>query len=194
MYLDHIELFDVQIEQLDQKVTAALSGQQETVLRLAEVPGLGADSAQQIIAEVGPQAATFDSPQELASWVGVCPGQFESADKNQSGRCAKSNRYLRRLLSQAAQSAVRAKGTQFQALFRRLLPRLGYKKAIWAIAHRICRLIWKILHRVVRYIEYGEHGSPKDQRRRAQRMVRQPRKLGYQISEPPPPAEIPALA
>jgi len=30
----------------------------------------------------GPQAATFDSPRELASWVGVCPGQFESADKN----------------------------------------------------------------------------------------------------------------
>ena len=66
------------------------------------------------------------------------------------------------------------------------MPRLGYKSAIWAIADRIRRLIWKILQRVVRYIEYREHGSPQEQRRRAQRMVRQLRKLGYQISEPPP--------
>ena len=44
MYLDHIELLDVQIERLDQKVAAALSGQQEAVLRLAKVPGLGAAS------------------------------------------------------------------------------------------------------------------------------------------------------
>ena len=32
-------------------------------------------------------------------------------------------------------------------LVRRLVPRLGYNKAIWAAAHRVCRLIWKILHR-----------------------------------------------
>jgi hypothetical protein len=32
------------------------------------------------------------------------------------------------------------------SVFRRLLPRLGYKFAIWAIAHRLCRVVWKILH------------------------------------------------
>ena len=32
---------------------------QEAVMRLAEVPGLGVDSAQQIIGEVGVQASTF---------------------------------------------------------------------------------------------------------------------------------------
>jgi Transposase IS116/IS110/IS902 family len=36
---------------------------------LAEVPGLGVDSAQQILAEVGPTAATFPSAGQLASWV-----------------------------------------------------------------------------------------------------------------------------
>lgn len=36
-----------------------LSSHQSSVERLAEVPGLGVDSAQQILAEVGAQAAVF---------------------------------------------------------------------------------------------------------------------------------------
>ena len=38
------------------------------------MPGLGVDSATQIIAEIGPTAATFPTAKDLASWVGVCPG------------------------------------------------------------------------------------------------------------------------
>jgi hypothetical protein len=32
------------------------------------------------------------------------------------------------------------KGCHFQAVFRRLLPRLGYKSSIWVFAHRLCHL------------------------------------------------------
>ena len=188
MYLDHVELLDAQVAALDGKIAAALRANQDAVVRLAETPGLGADSAQQIIAEVGPRAATFDSAAELASWVGVCPGRNESAEQNHSGRCAKGNSYLRRILNQAAQAAVKTKGSFFEGLFRRLLPRLGYNKAIWAVAHRLCRLIWKILHEGVRYIECGDRGSPQTQRRRLQRMVRQLRNLGYRVEPPIAPA------
>jgi transposase IS116/IS110/IS902 family protein len=52
----------------------------DAVQRLAEVPGLGADSAQQIIAEVGPAAATFPSPKHLASWF----PRTQSRDTNRS--------------------------------------------------------------------------------------------------------------
>ena len=114
--------------------------------RLAAVPGLGADSAQQILAEIGPQAQAFPSSEQLCSWVGVCPGRNESAEHNRSGRCAKGNRYLRRILCQGAQAAVKKNGSYLQALFRRLMPRLGYLKAIWAIAHRLCQIVWNILH------------------------------------------------
>jgi transposase len=78
--------------------------------------------------------------------VGTCPGQEESAEQNHSSRSAKGNRYLRRILNQAAHAAVKKNGSHFQTVFRRLLPRLGYKAAIWAIAHRLCRLVWKVLH------------------------------------------------
>jgi len=49
--------------------------------------------------------------------------------------------------------------THFQAVFRRLLPRLGYQSAVWAIAHRICRVAWKILHEGVDYIEKGRRAA-----------------------------------
>jgi transposase len=60
---------------------------------LAEVPGLGVDSAQQILAEVGANAA-FPSAKNLASWVGVCPGEEQSAGVSKSARSPKGNRNL----------------------------------------------------------------------------------------------------
>jgi len=59
--------------------------------------GLGPDSAQQIIAEIGPKAEAFPSAAQLASWVGVCPGRQESAGESNSDRSAKGNRTMRRL-------------------------------------------------------------------------------------------------
>jgi transposase len=159
---------------------------QDTVIRLAEVPGLGIDSAQQVIAEVGVTASTFPSAAEFTSWVGTCPGKEESAEENSSSRSAKGNKYMRRVLNQAAHAAARSKGTHFQAVFRRLLPRLGYQSAVWAIAHRLCRLIWKILHEGVRYIEQGIESEPKLLMYRAQYLAKQLRKFGYNIQITPP--------
>jgi hypothetical protein len=155
------------------------------VIRLAEVPGLGVDSAQQIIAEVGAQASTFPSAAELTSWVGTCPGKEESAEQNHSSRSAKGNKYLRRVLNQAAHAAVAKKGCHFQAVFRRLLPRLGYQSAIWAVAHRLCRVVWKILHEGVRFIEQGREVTPREKKKRAQMLARALRKLGYEVTITP---------
>src|ERR1700747_2346143 len=59
MALEELRLIDEQISQLDQEMASLLSQHQDAVKRLAEVPGLGVDSAIQIIAEVGATAATF---------------------------------------------------------------------------------------------------------------------------------------
>jgi transposase len=66
-----------------------LAHHHDAVQRVAEVAGLGVDSAQQIIAEVGASAATFPSTKQLASWMGACPGNEESAGANDSHRCPK---------------------------------------------------------------------------------------------------------
>jgi len=181
MFLEELQLIDQQIGLLDQEMATLLSQHQEAVQRLAEIPGLGVDSAQQIIAEVGATAATFPSGKHLSSWVGACPGEEESAEVSQSHRSPKGNRHMRRILNQAANAAVKSKGTIFEIVYRRLVTRLGHNQTIGAIAHRLCRLIWIILHRGVRYKERGPLVSTNSKRQRTTRMIRELRKLGYRV-------------
>jgi transposase len=187
MALAELRLMDEQIEQLEREALGLMQQHQEVVQRVAEVPGLGVDSALQIIAEIGPEAAAFRSEKALSSWVGVCPGEEESAGESKSTRSPKGNRHMRRLLNQAAHSAVKVKGSIFEVTFHRLKPRLGYKQAIWAIAHRLCRLLWLILHKGVRYEERGPAVSAKSKRTRTARMIKELQKLGYRVDGGPVP-------
>jgi len=181
MFLEELQLIDQQMGQLDQEMATLLGQHQAAVERLAEVPGLGVDSAQQIIAEVGATAATFPSAKQLSSWVGACPGDEESAGVSKSHRSPKGNRHMRRILNQCANAAAKSKGTIFEIVYRRLVSRLGHNQTIGAIAHRLCRLIWIILHQNVRYEERGPSVSAKSRQRRTHRMIRELRNLGYRV-------------
>jgi transposase len=192
MVLEQLQFLDQQIGQLDQEMAMLLNQHQDAVQRLAEVPGLGVDSAQQIIAEVGPTAETFPFAKCLSSWVGACPGDDESAGVNYSHRSPKGNRHMRRVLNQTANAAARTKGSIFEIVYRRCVPRLGHNQAIGAIAHRQCRLIWLILHQGVRYEEQGPAVTKQSKQRRTARMIRQLRTLGYRIELPKPQHSSPA--
>jgi len=151
------------------------------------VPGLEVYSAQQIIAEVGLTAVTFPSEKCLSSWVGACPGDDESAGVNYSHRSPqRATATMRRLLNQAANAAARTKGSIFEIVYRRSVPRLGHNQAIGAIAHRQCRLIWLILHQGVRYEERGPAVTKRSKQLRTWKMIRQLRSLGYRIEAPNP--------
>ena len=186
MVLEQLQFLEQQIGLLDQETASLLRQHQDAVERLAEVPGLGVDSATQIIAEVGPTAATFPSEKCLSSWVGACPGDDESAGVNYSRRSPKGNRHMRRVLNQCANAAARTKGSIFEIVYRRSVPRLGHNQAIGVIAHRQCRLIWLILHQGVRYEERGPAVTKQSKQRRTAKMIRQLRSLGYRIEPPNP--------
>jgi transposase len=185
LFLQRLSLLDGQIQQLDRMAAETMRPYEAAVIRLAEVPGFGPDSAQQTIAEVGAQAKSFPSAARFASWAGLCPGREESAEHNHSSRSPKGNPFLRRVLTQAAQAAVKKKGSHFQMVFRRWMPKLGYQAAIWAIAHKLGRLVWKILHDEVHYQERGEPSNPTVQRRRAHKMVQALRRMGYKVEIAP---------
>jgi transposase len=114
--LEELQFIEQQMAQLDQEIASLLTQHQNAVMRLEEVPGLGVDSAQQIIAEVGATAVTFPTDKNLVSWVGACPGDEESAGVSRSHRSPKGNRNMRRLLNQCASAAVKLKGSIFQLL------------------------------------------------------------------------------
>jgi transposase len=192
LHLERVKLLDKQIHTLSEMAAAALKKHQDAVVRLAKVPGFGPESSQQMVAEVGVDMEAFDSPEEFSSWAGVCPGSNISAEENQSSHCPKGNRYVRRILTEAAQAAVKKKGSHFQNVFRRFVPKLGYNGAIGVVRHRLARLVWKILHQGVSYIEQGQETNPRAKQRRAQKLARALRKLGYtvtlaEINAGPPP-------
>src|SRR5213594_1677571 len=166
MALEELNLIEEQIDRLEQEMASLLSAHQDVVQRLAEV---------------GPAAAAFPSAKQLASWVGVCPGEEESAGVNYSHRSPKANRQMKGLLNQASNAAVKTKGSLFEFIYRRLVPRLGHAQAIGAIAHRLCRLIWMILHQAIRYEERGPAVRRSKTERRAARMIRELRRLGYRV-------------
>jgi transposase len=191
MMLEELQLIDEQIGRLDQEMATLLGQNQDAVRRLAEVPGLGVDSAQQIIAEVGARAATFPSAKRLSSWVGACPGDEESAGVSHDHRSPKGNRNMRRILNQSANAAVKVKGSIFEIVYRRTVPRLGHQQTIGVVAHRQCRLVWKILHEGVQYEERGLTVSTESKQRRTARMIRALRNLGYQVEPPLPNPKTP---
>ena len=188
MFLEELQLIEHQMSQLDQELATLLSRHQDAVKHLALVPGLGVDSAQQIIAEVGAQAMTFPSAKHLASWVGACPGDEESAGVSKTHRSPSGNRHMRRILNQAANAAAKSKGTIFEITYRRLVSRLGHNQTIGAIAHRLCHLIWIILHRGVAYEERGPSVNARSKQKRTSRMIRELRLLGYRVESAATPA------
>lgn len=99
--------------------------------------------------------------------------------------CNEGRSALRRLLNQLAHAAVGKENCQLQIVFRRLSARLGYAKAVWAIAHRLCRLIWKVLHEGVSYVEYGPAPTPIALKRKRQRLVTQLKNLGFDVQLTP---------
>lgn len=178
-HLQQLELIDRQMEELTEMAAKTMKEYSDAITRLAAIPGIRVLAAQQIVAEAGPRASAFHSAKHFSSWIGTCPGKEESAGENHSSRTAKGNLYLRRILSQAAHAAVRTNNSYFQIKFRRLLPKLGFVKAIWAIARHLSVVIWKILHEGESYIEHGGETTPMAKKRRFQRLQKELLSYGF---------------
>ena len=97
-----------------------------------------------LLVEIGTEMQTFGSAERLASWVGICPGNNESAGKRKSGKIRKGNAWVRRLLCEFAQAASRSRSA-LKGKFAALSIRKGHKKSIVALAHKMLRIIFAIL-------------------------------------------------
>jgi transposase len=140
--IDHLERL---IARYDGRIAVAIAPFQATVARLETLPAVGRRSAEVILAELGPAMEVFPTPGHLASWAGLCPGNHQSAGKRHTGRTTKGDQWLRTALVQVAWAAIRCRGTIFGALYGRLVKRMGKKKALIAVAHKILVVIHVLL-------------------------------------------------
>lgn len=181
-HMDQVRLLRRQVEEINQALAEAMKEHLPALHRLSQIPGVDLYAAQELLSEIGPRAAAFPSAEQFASWVGVCPGNRESAGVCYSHRSAKGNRYLRRLLCQIAWAAIHTKETFFAGLFARLKPRIEGKGAAWAVAHRMAKVIWLVLHHQIDYREKGS--APPNERtlvRKFKRMVKEFGRLGLDV-------------
>jgi transposase len=65
---------------------------QQAIALLDSIPGVNQRIAEIFIAEVGTDMQRFPTAQNLASWVGICPGNHQSAGKQIRGTTRKGDR------------------------------------------------------------------------------------------------------
>ena len=117
------------------------------------------------------------------SWIGLCPGQNESAGKRKSGRTRKGNRALRCALVEAAHGAVRKKDSYYGAQYRRIAVRRGKKRAIVAVAHSMAIAIYHMLKRKMAYRELGANFfDANNPLRTLNRLTKRIESFGYHVS------------
>jgi len=153
--LRHIDFLDEEIARLDEEVKKRMLPFEEDLELLDTIPGVGRRAAEQILAEIGTNMDQFGSAARLCSWVGVAPGNNESAGKRKSGKTQKGNEKLRSALVEAARSAARKKDTYLSAQYHRLAARRGANRAAVAVAHSILKIIFCMLSRRQPYKELG---------------------------------------
>ena len=100
-----------------------------------------------------------------------------------STKTGKGNRWLRQALIEAAQAAARSKGTFLGAYYQRLRKRMGHKKAIVALAHRILVIIYRLLKEQQPYRELGpDHAEEQALEASKRWAVRRLEQLGFQVT------------
>jgi transposase len=182
-HLRHLDFMDSEIARLNEEVGKRLELHNEVMERLDEIPGVNRRIAEEYMSEVGDATERFATAAHLASWIGLCPGNNESAGKRKGGSTRHGNRWLCSALVQAARGASRTKGNYLSAQYHRLAPRRGDKRAIIAVAHSISVIIYNMIRKGEKYTDLGHlYFDKRDQEHVLNRTVRRIEALGYKVT------------
>ena len=174
----HIEEIEARIARFDARLLSELASERNTLALLQTIPGVDLIGAAMLLIEIGTDMDAFGSADRLASWVGICPGNNESAGKRKSGHVRKGNLYVRRLLCEFAHAASRTTSV-FKSKFQSLVVRRGFKRAIIAIGHKILRTIFFMLKRREHYRDRATDYEALSVQRNAPRWIKALTKFGF---------------
>lgn len=174
---DHIESLQDQLAKFDAYLIQAMEPYAWAHRLLQTIPGIDEIAAALIIIEIGDDMARFGSPERLACWAALSPGNNESAGKRKSGRTRHGNNVIRYILCECANAARMTKST-LAAKFKSLMVRKSHKKAIVALAHKMIRLIYVLLSRRQPYIDQAIDYAAMSAKKNAPRWIRQLKVIG----------------
>ena len=180
----HIEELEARMGRFEQELLKGLSAWQTELVLLQTIPGIDIMGAAMLLVEISAEMQNFGSAERLASWVGICPGNNESAGKRKTGKTRKGNAWVRRLLCEFAQAASRSR-CALKDKFAALSIRKGHKKSIVALAHKMLRIVFAVLKNKTPYRDKVVDYEALSVQRNAPRWMKMLIKHGYMPTAAP---------
>ena len=147
--LSEVSRLDERIAQYDRHIET-IAKESTAARQLMQLPGVGPTTATALVAMIG-RGHEFKCGRQLSAWLGLVPGQYSSGGKQRLGRITKAgDPYLRMLLILGARAVLNSAKDKNDAVSRwavQLAARVGYWKAIVAIAAKNARMCWAVLAR-----------------------------------------------
>src|SRR5687768_4240173 len=183
--LQRVDAVTADIATVQARIDAQIGELGPAVARLDAIPGIGPVAAQMILAEIGTDMSRFPTPAHLTSWARFAPGVSESAGhpKGNAGT-GKGNRYLARVVGEAAVSAART-DTFLVERYRRIARHRGKKRAIVAVGRSILVVIWAVLsddEAQFADLVPDFYAARTNAHRRVRQLVRELQALGYSVT------------
>lgn len=151
--LDHLTYLEDRRDRLLEMLRETQRPYEELIRRLCTIPGIKEITARLLLAELTDSLDAFPSAEHLASWIGVCPGNNESAGKKHGCGTPKGNKYARQVLVEAANGIALMRNGALHDRFEAYRLRRGRKRAIVAIAHLLVRIIYAMYKNASDYCE-----------------------------------------
>jgi len=181
--LRQLDFLANEVTLLDREIAGRMLSCEEAINRIDTIPGVGRRTAEELLAEIGPDMNRFPSAAHLASWARICPGNNESAGKRKSSHIGQGNRWLRSALVEAARATAHTKNNYLSAQYHRLASRRGSNRATIALAHTILVIIYYMLVRGTSYHELGgNYFDERNEQAAIKRAVNRIEQLGYKVT------------
>jgi transposase len=184
--LKQLAFVDEEIRVLEERIEQEVAARPpfaEAIPRLDPIPGIDRLGAITILAEIGVDMSRFGSAAKLGAWAGMVPGNNETGGKARPAATRKGNKYLRRVLTQAAHAAARKKDTALRARYYRLVARRGKARAAIAVGRCILEIVYHILASGESYQELGpDYYERRNTKARIRYLTRELEKLNVKVT------------
>jgi transposase len=144
--LKRIDHLGTEIARLTEVIEQLLAPHEEQLQQAESMPGWGRRSAQDALAETGPDMSRFPTPAHLASWAGRTPLDNQSGKRKGRSKSKKGNRYLAAITGETAVAAGKT-ATREGTRYRRLARRRGKAKAQVALGNTQLKVYHALLSR-----------------------------------------------